>query len=200
MSSLMPGVSPIATLLAQAKAAPDARLSLCDLSLQPRFGCKGPQAAAWLESQGLPIPDGPNRYADLPAGVGRVLRLGVSEFVVEGAADLVQRLAEAPRQPGVYPVLRQDACLGIQGEALNALLLQTCNVNFLDFARAPSPLVLTSMVGVSVVVQPVLQAARPYCRIWCDGTYGPYLWRTLLGIASELGGGVASANASFSLP
>ena len=40
MSSLMPGVSPIATLLAQAKAAPDARLSLCDLSLQPRFGCK----------------------------------------------------------------------------------------------------------------------------------------------------------------
>ena len=26
-------------------------------------------------------------------------------------------------------------------------------------------------------------------RIWCDGTYGGYLWATLCGVAEEMGGG-----------
>ena len=30
--------------------------------------------------------------------------------------------------------------------------------------------------------------AGPLLRIWCDGTFGPYLWETLLDIAREEGG------------
>ena len=54
---------------------------------------------------------------------------------------------------------------------------------------------LTSMVGVSVtIIKQPLQSGHPageeLCyRIWCDGTYGAYLWETLLEIATDLGGG-----------
>ena len=47
------------------------------------------------------------------------------------------------------------------------------------------------MVGVAVVALP----SPDSCRLWCDGSYGPYLWDTLLGIAVELGGGAVAASA-----
>jgi sarcosine oxidase subunit gamma len=40
-------------------------------------------------------------------------------------------------------------------------------------------------VGVTVIFE---QVERRY-RIWCDGTYGVYLWATLVGVARDLGGG-----------
>lgn len=194
MIANLQGVSPVAELVCS--TAPDskaaAQLALCDLSVQPRFGCKGPQAAAWLQSHGVPVPGQPNSACSTPGG-GRVLRLGISEFLVEGDANPVQTLQASPRVPGVYPVLRQDACFGLQGTRLNDLLLQTCNVNFLALDPQEAPVILTSMAGVSVIVQPAMEASMPSCRIWCDGTYGPYLWGTLLGIAVELGGGATSA-------
>ena len=71
---------------------------------------------------------------------------------------------------------------------LNALLVQVCNVDFRSSALA-STLVMTSMVGVSVLALWERTAAGPMLRVWCDGTFGPYLWETLLGIAREEGGG-----------
>ncbi|MDE2254513.1 MAG: hypothetical protein KGL42_09670 [Betaproteobacteria bacterium] len=52
--------------------------------------------------------------------------------------------------------------------------------------------VITSMVGVGVTVIPEWRAGRAVCRIWCDGTYGHYLWHTLLDIATSLGGGAVA--------
>jgi sarcosine oxidase subunit gamma len=89
----------------------------------------------------------------------------------------------------VYPVLHQDAALVLCGEAVNDLLLQTCNVNFGALDLAARPVVLTSMAGVAVTVMPGARAGKPYYRVWADGTYGLYLWETLAGIAAELGGG-----------
>ena len=48
---------------------------------------------------------------------------------------------------------------------------------------------MTMMVGVAVTVLTAGFGRTPCYRIWCDGTYGAYLWNTLLEIASELGGG-----------
>lgn len=187
-------VSPLADVLPTtptvgAEAA--RKLGLADISLQPRFGCKGPGAAAWLQSQGVALPERPNSAAALAAG-GRVLRLGVSEFLVEGDAALVERLLASPRAPAVYPVLRQDACLLLAGERLNDLLLQSCNVNFAAIDPDSATVVLTSMVGVGVTVLPEKNNGVPSCRVWCDGSYGPYLWQTLRAIAEELGGGAAA--------
>lgn len=199
MNPFLQGVSPVAHLsgVPVADAAAAGRLAVCDLSLQPRFGCKGPQAAAWLASQGIAVPAAPNSACPGENGVERVLRLGLGEFLVEADAARIASLYAAQRQPGVYPVLRQDACFGLRGDRLNDLLLQTCNVNFSALAAQAAPVVLTSMAGVGVVVLPDVGAATPNCRIWCDGTFGPYLWRTLLAIAVELGGGASSAPTPF---
>jgi sarcosine oxidase subunit gamma len=159
---------------------------LQDQSSQARFGCKGPQAAAWLAAQGVPIPALPNTACEDVAGFDRVLRLGQSEFLIEADETRIEALSSLPRQHGVYPVLRNDLCIVLTGSSVNALLLQTCNVNFLAIDTSASPVVLTSMAGVTVIIRPKLYADVPQCLIWCDGTFGGYLWKTLQSIATEL--------------
>ena len=185
-------VAEIATLPAPAdQSAAVARLGLADVSLTARHGCKGPGAIAWLESLGLPIPPNTNSWLPLDGG-GLIARLGFTEFLIEGPDALIAPLVSAPRAAGVYPVLRQDAALILGGARLDELLRQTCNVNFRPLDLAARPVVLTSMVGVGVTVIPELRNGQPAVRIWCDGTYGHYLWETLLGIAVELGGGAVA--------
>lgn len=190
-------VSPVAdALAATAFVSGDkaAVLSLADISRQSRFGCKGPGAIKWLTAQGVPVPAQPNTVCALGNGQGRVLRLGMTEFLIEGDAALLDSLSTAPRASGVYPVLRQDACLLLQGRQLRSLLLQSCNVNFDALDLAAAPVVLTSMVGVGVTVMPEkINGALAY-RVWCDGTYGDYLWQTLRTIAEDLGGGAVMAD------
>ena len=184
-------VSPLAGVLPPpvARAAAGAALVLVDASLQPRYGCKGPGAMAWLAEQGLPLPAAPNQWLALSSG-GRILRLGRSEFLIESDAARIAALYAAPRAPAVYPVLRQDACMVLHGPGLPALLRQTCNINFAALDLALAPVVLTSMVGVSVTVLPErTDSGEIGYRLWCDGSFGPYLWRTLWAIAGELGGG-----------
>ena len=185
-------VADVATLLAPAdQPAAAARRGLADVSLTARHGCKGPGTVAWLQGLGLPIPPQPNSWLPLDGG-GLIARLGFTEFLIEGPDALVARIAATPRGPGVYPVLRQDAALIAGGARLDELLRQTCNVNFRPLDLAARPVVLTSMVGVGVTVIPERRNGQPAVRIWCDGTYGHYLWETLLGIATELGGGAVA--------
>lgn len=166
-------------------------LGIADLSFLSRFGVKGAGAAAWLESQGIPLSDRPNTWCPLPEG-GLVARLGMSEFLIEDSlySNFTAQLAPCQHLPSkVYPVLRQDAAIALCGKAVNELLLQTCSVNFRALSLEERPLVLTSMVGVAVTIIPSEREGQPLYRVWCDGTYGAYLWHTLVEIAEELGGG-----------
>lgn len=170
-----------------------AHLGIGDLSFLSRFGVKGAGAAAWLSSQGIPVPEHPNTWCWLSQG-GIVARLGRNEFLIEDSLDsnVAPRLAESCQQPPakVYPVLRQDLAIALCGTEINQLLLQTCSVNFRALLLNERPVILTSMVGVAVIVIP---QTEQYYRIWCDGTFGVYLWQTLLAIACELGGGAMGA-------
>lgn len=152
-----------------------------NVSHTPRAGVKGPGAAAWLAALDLPVPHTPNSWLPLPGGL--IARLGLAEFVVEGAE--AAKLA-APLAPGVYPVLRQDTALVLKGAHLNDLLLETCSVDFSVLDRVARPVVLTSMAGVGVTVIPGEEDGMPCCRIWCDGTYGEWFFETLAGVAGEL--------------
>jgi len=178
------------------RAPPSDLLSITDHSLLPRAGVKGPGAAAWLEAIGLNLPSLPNHWLELPQG-GLIARLGQSEYWIDGNAEAVGKLAATARTPGVYPVLRQDASFALSGSRVNELFLQTCNVDFRTLDADPSLLLMTSMVGVSVVVVPLVPlktGASPAYRLWCDGTYGLYLWETLNEIITEItesGAGVA---------
>ncbi len=168
---------------------------LADLSCLIRAGLKGPGAADWLAKQGLPVPPRPNSWGLLPGG-GIIARLAETEFFLEdslggrSAADAARALGNGAA--GIYPVLRQDVGLVLWGTRANDVLLQTCNVNFASIDPQRHELVLTSMIGVSVLVIPhAADGAVPMFRIWADPTFGPYVWETLLEIVAELGGGPA---------
>ncbi len=175
-------ISPLHDLVSDHKTGP---IAIADLSSRHRFGVKGAGAAAWLDSLSLPIPDRPNTWLPLDQD-GLIARLGLNEYLVESESAWTQFTAVQNFPAQVYPVLRQDAAIALSGLAANSLLLQTCNVNFQALNLAERPLVITTMVGVTVQVIPVrLNGAVTY-RIWCDGTFGPYLWQTLLKVARDL--------------
>jgi sarcosine oxidase subunit gamma len=180
----------------ESAAAP---IRLADASCLPRMGVKGPQAEAWLRGHGVAVPEGVNAWTRSSEGT-IVARLARSEFFLEdkpgGTAVERLRAALAPA-PGVYPVLRQDAAIVLAGERFSELLAQTCNVDFRAWTLSQRVVVMTSMVGVSVLVLWHEQQGRPLFRIWCDGTFGAYLWQTLLAIAREAGGGAVGFSALF---
>lgn len=171
-----------------ADATKAARLGVADLSYLARAGVKGAGAAEWLAAQGLPLPDAPNRWTTLDDG-GLIARLGTTEYLIEASPAVIERLQNTPRTAKVYPVLRQDAAFALCGEHLDALLLQVCNVDFRCLERDPGQVVLTSMAGVGVTVLRSGIGDKRLYRLWCDGTYGLYLWETLCAIAEEFGGG-----------
>lgn len=150
----------------------------------PRTGVKGPNAAAWLTAQGLAVPSAHNTW--LPLADGSLIgRLAHTEFFVEGPAATRLDAALGEGLAGVYPVLRRDVGLVLAGLSALDVLAQTCNVHFAALDLDARPLVMTSMIGVSVLVIPERRADGAAYRIWCDPTYGPYLARTLHTIAAE---------------
>ena len=158
-------------------------LAIADVSCFAKAGLKGPRAAAWLAERSIPVPSRANTWTgDL------IARLGETEFFLEG--DAAGKVGDAASQ-GVYPVLRQDTAIALAGARVHEVLLETCSFNFA--AIDPDALVMTSMVGVPVLVI----AQQPLIRIWADPTFGPYLWQTLLGIVQELGGGPAGLSSLF---
>jgi sarcosine oxidase subunit gamma len=175
-------------------------LGIADLSSLSRFGVKGAGAAAWLADFGITV-EQPNRWIPLAAG-GLALRLGLSEYLIEDGFSntgfsnigfsntIVSHLATCDSYPHqVYPVLRQDLALALCGNQLPALMLQTCNLDFRALNLTENPVVLTTMVGVTVTILPSERNGLPFYRIWCDSTFGSYFWHTLLNITQELGGG-----------
>ncbi|MDX2097796.1 MAG: hypothetical protein SFW36_08465, partial [Leptolyngbyaceae cyanobacterium bins.59] len=156
-------------------------LQMIDVSFFPRFGVKGAGAAAWLQAQGIPVPDRPNTWIDSSEG-DRVLRLGLTEFLIEGKSALSLMAACQDPPAKVYPVLRQDGAFVLRGKGVNDLLSQTCSIHFRSLKLTDRPILLTSMVGVAVTALP----GEEEYRIWSDGTLAPYLKRTLWEVANEL--------------
>jgi sarcosine oxidase subunit gamma len=150
-----------------------------DLSGKAKVGVKGPNAAAWLASQGIEVPAQPNTWK--PLGTGLIGRLAETEFFIEGGPALRQEMPA-----GVYPVPHEDACFELSGADIREVLLQTCSVDF-QSQSGGDRLFMTSMVGVPVLAIP--EGSR--IRIWSDPTFAPYLWHTLSGIVQEIKGGTA---------
>lgn len=165
-------------------------LGLGDASFLPRLVVKGPQAATFLEAQRIAIPG--NILSVLPQeSEGLVARTGGSEFFLEDGpgGEIVARVEAAlgSGQSGVYRMLRQDAALILSGSRAGELFRHVCGFDFVA-AQPGSDLVMTQVAGVSCWVLPGVLNGIPVFRLWTDGTFGIYIWRTLLSIARELGG------------
>jgi len=163
-------------------------LALADLSALPKVGCKGQGAEAWLRDQGLPAPKEIYGWDCLDGG-GIVARSDRFEFVIWNGFDggPVEDLSDALRAeiPGVYRVERQDACFLIAGARALDVLAQTCGVNF---AETDDVLVKTRIAVTSCTVKRVELGEIPAYRLWCEPSYGVYLWTALQEIVEELGG------------
>jgi sarcosine oxidase subunit gamma len=175
-----------------------AALRFEDLSLRAKFGCKGPGAETWLAAGGYRVPPEPNSAAIDADGV-LVARLATAEFLIEavdGGAGRVEstlrRLTPPARPYDVYPVARQDLVIAIEGAAINALLRQTCSFDFAPLLerceRDAGPIILTSMIGVSVGAFVRRAAKNPVLTLWVDPTFAHYFWTTLLEVGGDLGG------------
>ena len=176
---------------------PPTSVELLDNSHLYRFGFKGPRAAEWLHQHGIAVPAMPNTWIALTGeGPALVARLGHTEFFIEyaQAEPAIKQLIEELATPldGVYPVLREDRALVLRGDDLHDVLAQVCNVDFKSVSRAGRPVVMTMMAGIAVLVIPKNEkwgqspssdqqrlGTVPTCRIWCDPSFGDYLWSTL---------------------
>jgi sarcosine oxidase, subunit gamma len=164
---------------------------------QRRVGVKGPRAAEALKQLGLAVPTRPNCWApmrdqDREDSWNVVGRLGFSEFFVEerGEAAGVAALEHltAGDFAGAWPVLREDLGLVLGGERVAEVLAQVCNVNFNALDIGQRPVVMTLMVGVSVLVLPQQQPDGAIYRIWCDPSFGTYLRETLEEVVQKIPG------------
>lgn len=164
---------------------------------QRRVGVKGPRAAEALKQLGFAVPSRPNCWAplrmqDREDSWNVVGRLGFTEFFVEehGEAAGVAAIEQltAGEFAGAYPVLREDAAIVLGGEAAPDVLAQVCNVNFAALDIGQRPVVMTLMVGVGVLVLPQFQQDAAIYRIWCDPSFGAYLWETLDAVVQKMPG------------
>jgi sarcosine oxidase subunit gamma len=166
-------------------------LGVSDVSCLSRYGVKGPNATQWLVDRGIAIPTNPNAWT-LCEQKTLVLRLGSSEFLVEdqlGGSVTNRLVSDTARVANVYKVPRADAAFIVSGfEALN-LFSELCSLDLREKSLAAKDLIMTQMAGISATLIRQTLNGEPVYRIWCDGTYGPYMWEVLLEIATELGGG-----------
>lgn len=182
-----------------------APVTLTNKSARTRVGCKGPAAEAWLAQLGIQVPDGANRYEVDSRGLLSA-RLATSEFLFESThPDAASALAPAKHAldladmpSGVYPVLRQDFVVEIRGDNAHDLFSQTCAVDLVPAQRESSatagPVIMTSMIGVGVVLTCRAADDGPCFTVWSDPSYSHYFWNQLLVIATELGGGASPAS------
>jgi sarcosine oxidase subunit gamma len=121
-----------------------------------------------------------------------VLRLGSSEFLIEdqlGGSACSRLASDTERVASVYKVPRADAAFIVSGsEALN-LFSELCSLDLHEKSLTAKDLIMTQVAGISATVIRQTLNGEPVYRVWCDGTYGPYMWEVLIEIATELGGG-----------
>lgn len=171
-------------------------LALADVSFIPRIVLKGPGVVAFLQSCGIAIPESILKVAPLEGG-GLIARTGGSEFFLESGTvgwpsqAVRDGLGSPSYKEGVYPVLRQDVSLIISGEKSGELFRHVSSYDFLT--ESHHDLVFTPIAGVSCSVLRQTINGFPAFRLWTDGTYGLYIWHTLLEVAKELGGGAVGA-------
>lgn len=175
-------------------------LGVCDVSFLPRFGVKGLNVLQWLRANKLDVPAEPNSWVAQESGA-LLLRLGNSEFLVEdqpgGNTCDTLNAADGKSIHGLYKVLRNDASFIVSGSEVMALFSELCSLDLRDNALAANGLVMTQVAGISATVIRQYVNGEPVYRLWCDGTYGPYMWETLMEIATEHGGGAVGASAHY---
>ncbi|MCE9632813.1 MAG: sarcosine oxidase subunit gamma [Methylophilales bacterium] len=177
-------------------------LGICDVSCLSRFAIKGPSAAQWLELNKIKIPPTANSWNQQKSGA-LVLRLGNSEFLIEdqpeGKLCAALNVADRKALTGLYKVERSDVALLLSGSQVLSLLSELCTLDLREKALGENALVMTQVAGISATIIRQSLNNEPVYRLWCDGTYGAFMWDTMLEIAVEHGGGAVGLSSHYKL-
>lgn len=176
---------------AEVEGARKQLLGVADVSCLVRYGVKGPNAMQWLVERGVAIPTSPNAWT-MNEQKTLVLRLGGSEFLIEdqlGGFVCNKLTSETTRVASVYQVPRADAAFVVSGSETLSLFSELCSLDLREKSLNDNQLIMTQIAGISATVINQTVNGESVYRIWCDGTYGAYMWEILMEIAVELGGG-----------
>lgn len=144
-----------------------------------RIGLKGPQAAEWLQQQGLLLPEA---WHWLEHQGLLLCRLGTSEFVIEAGLDhammptLYAQLQQAV--VGVYPVMRYDASWLLSGPALHDVMAELCALDW-THETATQRVCMASFGGINATLIQVATEGYQCVRVWCDASYRDYVQQLL---------------------
>ncbi len=165
-------------------------LALVDLSVLLKLGIKGAGAAAFLQRHEIVPPEAIQGWGTLKKNSGSIIRLKKDEFFLEDGlqGELLPgiRAALAAGLPDCRLVERQDAGFVLSGVRSGEVLRETCAV---DPGKAGDRVIMSRIAGVSCMILPLRGSSA--LRIWCEASYGVYLWDTLAEIVYELGGMIA---------
>ncbi len=106
------------------------------------------------------------------------MRLGQSEFLIEGTAITQLHKALKNRASGVYMVPRADVACELSGASAKDLMAQICALNTSQLLLG-NALLMTQVAGVSAIL---INDSNRY-RFWCDVSYQDYIEHTLSNIA-----------------
>lgn len=175
-------------------------LGLSDLSPLPRCGFKGAGTIEWLTSQGIEVPEQPNRATRQADGCVAA-RLSPNEVLVlgdlAGQADICTRLvqtweseAQPPSPPRGFPLPRADshAWFALTGTEAPAMLAKLCGVDLRPGVFANNSVAQTSVARLSaVIIRQDLGATLNY-HLLPDSASAAYLWNCLSDAMAEFGG------------
>ena len=171
-----------------------------DLSILPRTGFRGLNAAQHLQAAGLPVPAKPNQASVTDNGE-LVLRLSQKEFWVLGALADQGAGVDTLNQRGLpenncYPLYCQDshAWLTLTGAHLPAIMAKVCGVDLREDAFPLGAIAQTSAARINVVVVHHQVNGLPCFSVLCDSAAAEYLWECLLDAMGEFGGEVIGSN------
>lgn len=168
-------------------------LGLADRSLLSRIGLKGLNAVSWACEQGVNVPQeifGWNMTVD----GSLVIRLGINELFLEGKHVKVveEAIARGISDVECFLVRREDAGFLLTGCKALEVLAQTCSY---DFETSDSNLIMTQLAGVSCLilardVKIVADIGQvPVYHVWTSASYGGFMWKELIAIVQDCGGG-----------
>lgn len=167
---------------------------LMDLSLMPRAGLRGPDAAVYCQAQSIPVAAKPNS-AMISKGDELVLRLGQNSFWIlaslRGKNDSIDVLQGADfSEQACYPIHCQHshAWFAISAEQKSQIMAKICGLDLRDSAFPLNAIAQTRAAGINVIIVHHHADGKPLFSLFCDGTYAEYLWRVISDAMAEFDG------------
>lgn len=155
------------------------------IDTKARFIIKGAEAALWLKAQGIATPGRANQW--LASNNLLVLRLGQSEFLVEGEQHdaMLLQLSQAEKPSACYEVSNAYTSFSLGGKHVQQLLASICRLDLALELREKN-LVMTQVAGISAILIDASTADVSSYRMWCDISYEVYMQHTLNTVLAQL--------------